>query len=98
MVSLPMPGPRKYCLGDNCAGEQRPKLQPDNGEDRDHRVAQSVAIYDGALRQAFGARGADVILPKLFQHRGPYHPRKDGRQRSAHGDGRKHEMRQRAGA
>jgi len=84
--------PTKDRLGHDCAGQQRSELQAQHGDDGDHGVAQRVAVDDGALGQAFGAGGADVILAEFFEHGGAHHARQDGGQRAAHGDGGQHEI------
>ena len=91
-------GPGEDGFGDDCAGEQRAELQAQHGDDGDHGVAQGVAVDDGALGQAFGAGGADVVLAELFEHRGAHHAGEDGGERSAHGEGGENEVGERAGA
>ena len=43
-------GPGEDFLGDDGAGEQCSELQAENGQHRNHGVAQGVAIDDGAFR------------------------------------------------
>src|SRR6202030_2013212 len=59
---------------------------------------QGVAIDEGALGQAFGAGGADGVLAEFFEHRSADHAGEDGGERSPHGDGGQHEVRERTGA
>ena len=47
------------------------------------------------FRHALGARGADIVVRKLFEHGGAHHAGKDGSQRAAHGDRRQHQVRER---
>src|SRR5690348_4795602 len=84
--------PGKNCFGDDGAGEQRPELQSENGENGNQRVAKSVAEEDGAFAEAFGARGADVVAGKLFEDGGAHHARENGGERGAKSNGGKDEM------
>ena len=87
--------PRKDRLGEDGAGQQQSDLQPDDGDDRDQRIAQRVHDDDAPARQPLGARGAHVVLAQHFEHRRARHPR-DHRQRNrAERDRRQDQVRQR---
>src|SRR5882757_1320755 len=70
--------PTEDCFSYDGTRKQAAKLQADDCEDRDQRVAQGVAIDNGVFCQAFGASGSDVVLVELFEHGGPDHPGEDG--------------------
>src|SRR3989454_1940311 len=48
-------------LGEHRAAQQRAELQPDDGHDRNERVAEGVPEHDHPIPQAFRTRGHEVI-------------------------------------
>src|SRR5262249_35758997 len=68
---LPHAGPGEDGLRDHRAAEQRPDLEPDDGEHGDGGVAQGVPKDHGALGQALRSPGADVVAAQDLQHAGP---------------------------
>ena len=56
-------------------------------------LRKCVAKEDGTVLEAFGARGADVVARKLFEHRAAHHARQNGGERSAERGGRKNVIR-----
>ncbi len=93
-----MPGQEKMVSVTIAPASSAPNCRPEDRNYRNHGVAQGVAIDDRALGQTFGAGGADVVLAEFFQHGGANHAGEDRGQRSAHGDGRKHQVGERARA
>src|ERR1700682_5344332 len=66
--------PGKDGLGQDRAGQQQANLQPDHRDHRNECVAQRVNQHHAPVRQAFGAGGANVILPQHLEHRRARHP------------------------
>ena len=66
--SRPMPGQVEDRLGDDRAAEQAGQVEAGGGDDRGQAGAQRVLADDGALRQALGPGGADVVLAQGLQH------------------------------
>src|ERR1700752_5270623 len=60
-------GPAEDGFGDDGPGVERSELQAEEGDDGNERVAQGMLIDDGALGQALGASGADVVLAEFFE-------------------------------
>ena len=90
-------GPAEDCFGYDGACKQAAKLEADDGEDRDQRVAQGVAVDDCVFCEALGAGGADVVLVELFEHGGADHAGEDGGEAEAQRDRGKDEMQEEAG-
>ena len=93
-----MPGQEKMVSVTMAPASKAPNCRPSDGEHGDQGVAQGVAVDDGALGQAFGAGGADVVLAELFEHGGADHAGEDGGEGAAHGEGGQDEVGERSGA
>src|SRR6266851_1930054 len=68
----------EYLLGHHEAADQKCRLDADQGHDRQQSVLQRMPVDDDPLDQAFGPRGADVILAQDFEHRRAGHPHRHG--------------------
>ena len=64
----PMPGHWNTRLDVDGAAEHEARLDADDRNDVDERVAEGVLVDDGALAQALGAGGADVVLAEHLEH------------------------------
>ena len=58
---------------DRAAADQRAEVEPEEGDDRDQRVAEHVADPHLPLAQTLGAGGADVVLVHRVEHVGAQH-------------------------
>src|SRR6266446_5270595 len=65
---LAQPRPREDCLGEHGPREGDGDEDPDDGEQRDHHVAERVLVDHEALPLALGAGGANVVLADHLQH------------------------------
>src|SRR6266849_9785783 len=65
---LAEPGAREHGLGEHGAGQRDRHEEPDDGEERDHHVAERVLVDHRALDLPLGPRGADVVLADHLQH------------------------------
>src|SRR3989441_2702508 len=83
-------------LGDDRAAEQRAKLDPDDGHDRDRGVLERVLPNDRRTAHAFGPRRADVVLAQHLEHARPRQPRDAGGREEPEGDRRQDEVLERA--
>src|SRR6266568_7333373 len=59
--------PAEDSFGEHRSAKQGPELMTDDSNDRQESVAQSVAVDDGALDQAFGASSQDVVGAPHFE-------------------------------
>ena len=78
-------GPREHRLGHHRAAQQERRLQADQGDDRDQRVAQRVMDDHHRLAQALGARRAHEVGAQHLQHGGARQPRDRPDQHRAQG-------------
>src|ERR687895_173918 len=62
-------GDREDGLGEDRAGEEEPGLEPDDRDDREHRVAEDVAAVDAPRRHSLCAGRAHVVLVLDVQNR-----------------------------
>src|SRR5215213_8944133 len=62
-------------LGDDQAADQEGELDADQGDHRQQRVLERMAVDDDLLEQPFGTGGADIVLAHHLEH---------GRARHAH--------------
>ena len=69
----PDPRPGIDRLGHDGAAEEIAGLEADQSHDRDQGVAQHVPDHDGALAQALGPGGADVVGAQDLEGRGTGH-------------------------
>src|SRR5437588_768985 len=58
----PEPGNVEDDLGDHGAADQDRHRDPDDGDDRDERIAERVYPHDGPLRYTLRPRRPDVVL------------------------------------
>ena len=84
----PEAGQVEDVLDDDRAGQQEGELQAEDGQHRDHRVAQRVAPQHRAPRHALGAGGADIVLAEHFEQCRARDTREDRRLRQRQRDGR----------
>ena len=89
-------GPGEHGLRHHGAAEQERRLQADQGDDRDQRIAQRVMHDHDGLAQALGARGAHEIGAQHFQHGGACQPRDRSDQHQAKRQRRQDQARQSA--
>ena len=68
-------GPCEHDLGEHSAREQVADADAEQGDGRQDRHRQRVAVDDPPLRQAERARGADVVLAHHLEHRGAHQAR-----------------------
>src|SRR5215813_10805234 len=61
---------REDRLGEDGAAEVVAEFEAEDGEDRDHGVAEGVAVDDELVRDALGARRPHVVLAQHLEHRG----------------------------
>ena len=76
-------------------GQEVGELQPHDGEDGNHGVAQHVPPQGGAPGQALGAGGADIVLAHRVEQRGAGETREDRALDRGQRDGRQDQRRQR---
>src|SRR6476660_9158078 len=55
------PGPLEHALGNDGKGNNCAELEPDDCDDRDHRICQSMLEVDAPLRQTPRATELDVV-------------------------------------
>ena len=67
-------GEAEHLLGDHRAAEERRDQPGEAGDERDHRVAESVLIDDLPFVQPLCAGRADIIGVEDFEHIRPRHP------------------------
>src|SRR5439155_20009135 len=82
------PGPEEDGLRDECAFDDRPDLNSDEGDHGDEGVLESVACYHGALAQAFRARGPHVVVAKDIEEARADLPEIHGETARGQSDGR----------
>src|ERR671919_1872230 len=58
----PHAGDGENGLGEDRTGEEQPGLEPDDRDDREHRVTEDVALVDDARCHALRTCGPDVVL------------------------------------
>src|SRR6266545_4341191 len=61
--------PGENGFDDDRAAQQRAKLEADDRNHRNERIARHMAPYHLVFRQSFGARSDDVVLVHHFQNR-----------------------------
>src|SRR5215475_7852494 len=85
-------GQREDRLGEHGAAQVVAELEAEDGENRDHGVAEGMPIDDEPIRDALGARRAHVILAQHLEHRGARGARDHGGRSRPQHEGRHHEV------
>ena len=85
-------GPGEHGLGQHRAGDQRLDVEADDGDDRQHGIAQRVLVDDGALAQSLGAGEDDVFEPQHLQHVGARQPGDQRQVEERERDGGQHQV------
>ena len=85
-------GPREHRLGQHRAGDQRPQVEADDGDDRQDGVPQRMHQHDAALRHALRAGIGDVFQAQHVDHAGARDPRDQRQVEDRQRDGRQDQV------